>query len=245
MPPQALNARVTPELAAIIERLMAQDPEARGSAREIAEAAESAAEHSGPAAAVPLLDSKRPKSKTEPKAVPLPVVPETVPKGPAAVAVPAHVHTGMESRSWDPRRVLFATFLFLALAATCWMAPDAGKTEHEWVQVEPLEQETSVTPDEDPTGLADGGVPTRVTSKEAPLSGKVISLDMPKQPLPGQRRAPCKRRGEVEINGGCWTGLLTLTPPCGDEAYEWSGICYWPVLVTDRPRVPTTDKQEQ
>jgi eukaryotic-like serine/threonine-protein kinase len=239
--PQALNGRVTPELAALIERLMAQDPETRGSAREIAEAAESAAEHSGPSAAVPLRDSERPGS--EAKTLPVPVVPAAVPMCPEVevATVPAQVQAGAQERSWSPGRVLFATGVVLAVVATCWMAPESGETEPTVAQAEPPDM--SVVPDAGTTGLGDGGVSTRVTSQDAIPSAKAISLDMPKQPLPGQRRAPC-RRGEVEINGGCWAPWLTLSPPCNEPAYEWNGACYLPLLV-DRTRAPTTDKPRQ
>lgn len=246
MRPQVLNSRVTPELEALIERLMAQQPEARGTALDTAEAAESAAEHAGPAAALPLLSAGHPVNEAKPHAVPVAAVAVRVAasKHPGAQAAAVSAHRPaleQEARPGCASRVVLATFLVLALVGTCWMAPKSGKAEPEVTRVEVLELREA--PDEGTTGLGDGGVTTRVTSKEAPVLVPVISLEMPKQPLPGQRRPPC-RRGEVELNGGCWTGLLTLTPPCGDEAYEWNGICYWPQMVGQR-RVPTTDRQGQ
>ena len=113
--PQALNPRVTSELEALIERLMAEEPEARGTAREIAAAAESAAEHSGPAAAVRLISAKRPDSQSWAPAHPTPASPGIVPKCPGAdvVAPPAQANTATQGRSGRSRRVLLATFLAL------------------------------------------------------------------------------------------------------------------------------------
>jgi len=210
-----------------------------GSGREIGEAAESAQEHSGPAADVPLRGSERPKPQAELVAVPLPVVPLTVSKSPEVegATVPAHVPVGTEGCS---RRVLLAASVVVGLSWLWWMAPETGPAEPEVAQMEPPEM--SVVPEDGPTGLGDGGVTARVTSQDAPDSAKVIALDMPKKPLPNQRRAPCQRRAEVEINGGCWAPWLTLSPPCGEPAYEWNGACYLPLFV-NQTRVPTTDKQ--
>lgn len=59
----------------------------------------------------------------------------------------------------------------------------------------------------------------------------VVALDMPKKPFPDQWRVDgngkCKGSREVPINGGCWVALEGRAP-CGDDAYEWKGKCYWP-----------------
>lgn len=55
-PPQARNARVHPQLSALILRMLSVDPEARGSARELAEALEQAAVQVGPEADQPLFE---------------------------------------------------------------------------------------------------------------------------------------------------------------------------------------------
>ncbi len=63
---------------------------------------------------------------------------------------------------------------------------------------------------------------------------------MPNEPLPGQRTPPC-RRGEKEINGGCWLGPIEgERAPCGDTLYDYQGKCYaavGPVL-----RSPTSEE---
>src|SRR5688500_6128734 len=47
-PAHEFNRRVVPELSALIERMLAKEPEARGTAREVAEEAESAVKQAGP-----------------------------------------------------------------------------------------------------------------------------------------------------------------------------------------------------
>jgi serine/threonine protein kinase len=256
--PQALNGRVGLELAGVIERLMAEEPEARGRALEVAEAAESAAEHVGPEADVPLFDpepleakaqavpvrvvpvssSERPKAEV--KVVPARVVPVSSSERPAVgvVAVPVRVDAETEAHSWDGRRVLLTASLLMAAVATWWMVPSSRWAAPEVAQDEEPEIGL-VLPDAGTAGLGDGGVAARVATQEPPISGEVIALEMPKQPLPRQRRAPCRGRGEVEINGGCWAPWATLPPPCGAEAYDWGGVCYLPLYGP--VRVPTSD----
>jgi hypothetical protein len=63
---------------------------------------------------------------------------------------------------------------------------------------------------------------------------EAMARDMPKTPFPRQVRPPCKERYEEEIHGGCWIGLK-LKPPCGKDAYEWNGACYWPSFPPKPP----------
>jgi eukaryotic-like serine/threonine-protein kinase len=66
-PCQVLNPRVAQPLALIIERMLAEAPEARGSARTLAEALEDGARRTGPEADVPLfLSASAPKAPTAP-----------------------------------------------------------------------------------------------------------------------------------------------------------------------------------
>ncbi|MDC0710706.1 serine/threonine-protein kinase [Stigmatella sp. ncwal1] len=66
-----------------------------------------------------------------------------------------------------------------------------------------------------------------------PGSG-AIGLEMPKKPLPGQRRSPCEKP-MVEINEGCWGRWSDVAPPCGANSYEWKKRCYLPILEGSRP----------
>jgi eukaryotic-like serine/threonine-protein kinase len=94
-----------------------------------------------------------------------------------------------------------------------------------------------------PHGTADGGTggvadaavedpPVSSTGPERPPNG--LKLEMPKEPLPGQRRPPCPRN-QINIRGGCWAEFIQVSPPCGDGFYDWKGACYLPVIVPPRP----------
>jgi hypothetical protein len=61
-----------------------------------------------------------------------------------------------------------------------------------------------------------------------------ITVGVPKEPLPGQRLAPCNRP-QHEINGGCWINVADETPPCVKTTYEWKNRCYMPFIELPRP----------
>ena len=108
------------------------------------------------------------------------------------------------------------------------------------VQVE--EPEAEWAPDAG-TRLGDDALTARVDSQEVPIAPESMPAEFPTEPLPGQRRSPCRRSGEVAINGVCWVPLTTLKPPCdGDDEYEWQGKCYRP--ARDRSRTPTSKQPE-
>ena len=222
LPPQALNTRVVPELAVLIERMLAEEPEARGLARDAAHAAEAGAAHPGAALDVPLWDPEPPQDGLGP----LPIW-----RMPASEA-----HTSPRA-SWA---ALVATLLLLGLMSSWRMLPRPREPEVEQPAVV-LSAEDA--PDAGKTGLGDGGVTARVTPEEVPVSAGAISLEMPKEPFPDQERAPCRIRGAVEIKGGCWAPWATLTPPCGQKSYEWNGVCYLPLFKETR-RVPTSGKPQ-
>ncbi|SEL60157.1 Serine/threonine protein kinase [Stigmatella aurantiaca] len=83
-------------------------------------------------------------------------------------------------------------------------------------------------------GVADAAVESALMSiKVEEPHPKGLSLDMPKEPLPGQRRPPCPRP-EISIRGGCWIEVARTSPPCG-EGYVWKDACYYPVPAPLRP----------
>ncbi len=217
VPPQEINPRVVRELVDLVERALAKDPEARGRAREIAQAADSAAQHAGPQADVPLFDAQVTAAEA-PEARPAPVSGGDLPQ-PRAV-----------------KAVLAAAMAF-AVIALCQGGdvPYESAQEMAWVKA----QDSEEAPDGGTKGLGEEVLSARVDSHETPVpSSAVILKEVPKQPLAGQRRYPCPRREEVVINGGCWY-RVDIKPPCGDY-YEWRDACYLPVIGPTR--VPTTQE---
>lgn len=223
LPPHALNERTVPELSALIAQLLAAEPDARGSACEAADAAQAAEKLVGPTADVPLFPvDPRP---AESSAVP-----------------PTHVASRRAPLRLEPSRAgmwrlgLAVAALLVATMATQWMAPAIRAPLPKQVQLSV--PGAVVAPDSGAAGLGDDPKRTPQAGKDAPSSEKEASLPLPKEPLPGQRRAPCER-GEVTIQGGCWISWADRSPPCGDQAYEWKGACFLPRF--GRSRVPTTE----
>jgi predicted Ser/Thr protein kinase len=235
VPVQELNGRVLPEIVALIERLSAEEPEDRGRALEIAEAAESAAEHLKPETDGPLFEAELPVAV----AVPVQVVSESGSEQPVGKveAVPVLVPAEPRSLFWALRLALIAAPLLLVMVGTVWMGHASYGVGPEVTQAEASEPGAAL--DGGTRGLGDVTVSARVSAEEVPVVSKAqaIAEELPNEPLPGQQRPPCRGRGYVEINGGCWRQFSPATsPPCGDDAYEWKDACYGPVMDRARPR---------
>jgi eukaryotic-like serine/threonine-protein kinase len=184
IPLESDTVHPSPELAALIQRMLAHEPANRGSAKDLARALARAAKNAGPQADQPLHG------------------PLASPPRPSPWAKPA----------WG-----------LALAACLSLAIWAGSAL--W------EKGAAFIQNGGTVGLADAGLEA---SSNPAQEEPVIGRDMPKKPLPGQRRSPCGKHA-VELNGACWIRSDTATPPCGDELAEWKGECYWPILKIPRP----------
>jgi hypothetical protein len=98
----------------------------------------------------------------------------------------------------------------------------------------------SVMSDGGTRGVADAAVEDVPMLRMAPSSEPGgLHLEMPKEPLPGQRRPPCPGY-QTNIRGGCWVEVARGTPPCGEGAYDWKGACYYPVFAPPRPNTSDT-----
>jgi hypothetical protein len=89
-------------------------------------------------------------------------------------------------------------------------------------------------------GLAEAEEVRQAVEPTPSADNEGISRELPKEPLPGQRRVPCKADYEVVIRGGCWVLLGNKKPPCGKDAYEWNGGCYAPSVPPGRPTTSGT-----
>jgi hypothetical protein len=210
LPAHALNTRVGPELSALIERLLAAEPGARSTAGEVAETARAAVGKLGPEGDVPLFEPEREATGTAPAVVP--------------------THAAAPISSWSSRRMRAAALLLLAGVSAWWASAGRKQEAHEVARAEAPEAGTR--------GLGESTQVLRGSSQE-PVAGaeaRAVALEIPPKPLPGQRRAPCRFRGDVEINGGCWRRLADVPAPCGVDAYEWQGMCYEPAADRSPPK---------
>jgi hypothetical protein len=242
-PVHEFNRRVVPALSALIERMLAKEPEARGTAREIAEAAESSADDARPEADVRFLDLEWPEARVQ--AAPVRDVPPSNSEPPKAEveSVPVRGHAEPRESSWGVRFKAATIFggMVLLFEAIVWRGAPAPPPE-----LPSMTQADAPTIEDEPDagtrGLGDEALATRVESSEIPGTLKAASKKILDQPLPGQRRPPCRYSGERVINGGCWKQVASKKPPCDDEEYEWQGGCYDPALDGTRPPTSTKPK---
>ncbi len=216
-PPRELNPNVSPELDALILRLLSREPVERfeGQSRKAAEALEQA----GAGAET---EGEGPPSSWEHERAE--VMRPQVPRRP-------------RSPLWGTEMAVAVLGLLLAclMGATLHRArngvgdgSERASPEKGTVAVGDRSHDTSAS--------THGGVPT--------ADGKLtVARALPETPLPGQSKPPCKRAGEVAIHGGCWSALRDLKPPCKEEgkedAYDWKGGCYVPSYPVGRE--PTSD----
>ncbi|MDC0713618.1 protein kinase [Stigmatella sp. ncwal1] len=213
VPPGKLNPLV-PVLEALILRMLSDKPQDRGHAAELAEAMEWGAATAGPEADEPVSLGQ----PEEPGHEGPPVVPSADTRAPVS---PAR-HRDDGSLAFLP----WGVGLLVLIAGS--------------VSLEGLGPPSSELRDGGTGGVADAAVEDpRVSSVAHGSEPSGVSLDMPKEPLPGQRRPPCPH-DQINIRGGCWVEVARATPPCGEGSYDWKGACYYPVSAPPRPS--TSDK---
>ncbi len=122
------------------------------------------------------------------------------------------------------------------MVLTLWLRPQVVKEGHAGRQ----QAAQAGAQDGSTAGLAEAEEARQAIEPRRSAENSSISREMPKEPLPGQLRPPCKAEHEEVIRGGCWTALLRMKPPCGKDSYEWRGVCY----LASFPTVPpaTSDK---
>jgi predicted Ser/Thr protein kinase len=206
---------VSPELADLIRQMLSEQPSARGSAAQVAQALEQAEKTAGRKANRRLAKVQARDSAEQ--------------KEPRDLRRAAVAWLG-----WPT-----AAALGLALAVR-GSAPEYPAPVEAPAQVAEVTQGVSGSSDGGTTALGDSAHAAQGEA-ELPKSERPdgVGAEMPKTPFPGQRLPPCEKP-EVEIRGGCWVGLRDASPPCGPRSYEWNNGCYWPSMV---PRRPDTSQQ--
>jgi eukaryotic-like serine/threonine-protein kinase len=206
LPPEAL-AGVCPALAALIRQMLVEEPSERGSARALAQALEHAARTSGASAERP--------------------VPACAGEGASVLGGPwGRLRRALGGRAWS----------MAAAAAGVLLAVAAGWAVHSLAEGRLWSGEASGQSESGGRtgGLVDSAAGGSSEAAEPTPPRKIISREMPKEPLPGQRRAPCKGKSQVALHGGCWF-LIRNEPPCDEDSYEWKGKCYVPIYPAGRP----------
>ncbi|HYI01541.1 serine/threonine-protein kinase [Hyalangium sp.] len=226
-------ATVALELEGIILRLLAEDRQERGTAREIAEALERAAKKAGPAADRAI--------RPTPAAAP---TEEGVPRFSSRSSSSSRSNCPRPSTAPERRavRVGFPVWLSSAIAAVVsWLIVAFAAELRRPHQPEPWiasPEEWHVPPVETPDAGVGEEVPLSVVQDPRSSSpGHVLSLPMPKEPQSGQKKPPCSPRFEREVLGVCWV-VMDGRPPCGNEGYEYDGKCVR--ASYDAPRTPTS-----
>jgi serine/threonine protein kinase len=248
LPPSA-SCTLCRKLEALILRLLSNERAQRGTAEQLARQAMALAENGGEEVDKPIVPtaSARPTDSGGPSS-----------DGPEDEEVLSDTDTGRSTSSgtgstgparpgkrtrrreaakpdWAARAlaalaggVLVAMVMVLAIL----LGRPSEPTPH-WE--EPPQEVAQFAPD---AGVGDDAL-SNVQAPEKRVGPWILALGrpMPAKPYPEQRRPPCGR-GETEINGGCWVGVLGQKPPCGNEMFDYEGACYFASFTG--PKTPTS-----
>jgi hypothetical protein len=242
-----LNPRVSPELDAFIMRLLALAPEERfyGQAREAARALEKVAHRARPLADSPLFewgDELIPRVRS-PEAVQL------------ATQWDAAARQKLERRRAEEearaataveptRRSAFAPAWAAAGAVALLLLVIMLVTERR-PPGEPRAGARIGSHKDKSVSVGDSAMSPAISTWAPEAQGHSIptlARPLPEKPLPGQRQPPCVPRIETILRGACWVHVGNMSPPCGNNAYDWEGKCYIPSF--NPARQPTSNPPE-
>ena len=210
--PRELNPQVEPGLSALILRMLSRQHEQRPTPQELAQAFEHATRNPAPG------EDPRP-AEPRPPASPAEEAPGQRPS-PARAQARAHAMWFLAPVRVPAWVAAYAVLVGALIAVSLGWALGTGRQTPAHEQLLPAPA---------PVGMGDTSLTAPVALEEEPSGRKSLGRSIPKDPLPGQRRAPhCKPPVEVTINGGCWVEISAVKPPCGDVSYEWQGSCYVP-----------------
>ncbi|HLL01030.1 MAG TPA: serine/threonine-protein kinase [Myxococcaceae bacterium] len=216
------NPRVPPRLREVILGLLAELPEARGTAAQAATALEAVASEPvpPPAAEVP---------------------PPSVPAAPNGIQRPERVRPSARQWAWKP---WLAAAAVAGFAVLLWnVAPVRGPPQQRAADFQKPDAGTSAVGDSSPTGPR---VPTPPSQEKKPVAQGPLP-----EPLSGQikpdKSGQCPGRKQVLINGACWLEQLQLS---AQECVENNGVlfkskCYAPVFASPRKAQPTSSPPEE
>jgi serine/threonine protein kinase len=210
------NPRCAPELSTLVSRMFSPQPEARGSAREMAEALEQAARKAGHEADVPLFTGE------EPRPAGLHPLPQRV-----------MVQPPPRMRRWP---WLAAASLGSALALSVGALSEQPAEE----PTTPLLAESNESNDAGTVAVGDAVLTAPVAPSKAPSVWSSVAVDQPRKPFQGQQRPDgngrCPGKLQVAIHGGCWVKQSIDLKDCDEvNGFEHEGACYLPVMRKPPP----------
>jgi len=246
MPPAELNSRVAPRLEALILQLLSEQPEARGTARELASRLEEAAEQLGPEGDVPLfaweplspaswsaedvliaVETRQRPRQRDPEVARLTGERDTAEKEEQEHQEREELARASARTERDPARAPFSPWRLRLTSLTVGALMMVGS----WWD--------GLRESGDPTNggvvaLGDEARPQSEVASPSHSSPRSMQEGLPDNLFKGQRKSPCPR-GYLEARGGCWAKLEDQPPNCPQYAYEWKGGCYVPLLAPGAP----------
>jgi serine/threonine protein kinase len=247
VPPSSDYATLSRDLEALILRLLANEREQRGTAEAMAQEAAALAMAAGEAADMPILPATSAEGTDKGFSFSEGSEDEEALSDTDGATSTTSSRTTEEERR--PRRELQLPpgLSVVGVAVVGCLLIFLGWEMHRTAsQLQAAPQPWIATHEEMAQFAPDAGVGEEALSKvqevprAAPPSLLSFGRSMPPKPLPGQRQPPCKR-GEREINGGCWRGPIgEEKPPCGDEMFDYEGRCY--IATGETPRLPTSEE---
>jgi hypothetical protein len=251
-PPLALNPRVDVRLNTLVLRMLSVRPEQRGTAQELAEALEQAAQLTLPEStrslfvqeASPLADSG-PQAAAASGPPPLPQTQEVATAHSQAPEVSSlskgsaeRVSPPARRRPWRLQPETAAALLALG-AWLGWLTP---KVFPELSSVFRPEAREAPREDGGQTGLGEDSASAALAASPTPSLPGVQGQDTLPEPLPDQARPDAKGRcphpWQVPLNGGCWVKLKVPREErekCEAIKGSWlQGTCYVPGPLQER-----------
>jgi serine/threonine protein kinase len=245
-PPRGV-AECCPELSALVLRLLSEDPEARGSARKVAEELERLFKQANPLLDGKWIDSSSklptdgavsPELEPEPEPEPQPELEPELEPAPEPEPEPAPEPGQSEQGGLLPRFVWVTATIVLVLLFL-WLTSDGDRRQVAYTEAPQKVPQGAASPDAG-TGVGEEAMASVSPARTPPVAGQGVNREVPDGPLPRQISPPCDIEGAVVINGGCWARREGLKPPCGPGNYEYKDRCYVPLLI-EAERVPTSD----
>jgi hypothetical protein len=208
--------KVEPPLRGVIERLLSVRPEERGTAAELAEELEQAAQ---------------PKAPAQPRSArfvsPIPSVPVSSRESP----MPWH--------RW------FVTAAAGLVLGTCGVLLGLSGLFQRTASVVGNEAPVSSQPDAGTTGLAEAVASTSMTAAPEPRVPEAMEEDTVPEPGEEQARPDskgrCPHKRQVVLNGGCWAPVPLSREECEDSGgHMFKGTCYMALIPPGRRHIPNS-----